>query len=103
MLKILKSDLEAKERSILIGSTYSETPPNRYSSSALYSGFKSFSKKCVFCGKNYSTNRCVKITDPHARKWFLSSNGHCSIARWQRVFDTGFVEKEIIFVYPLRQ
>ena len=47
MLKILKGDLEAKERSISVGSTYNETSPNRYSSSALYSGFKSFSKKCI--------------------------------------------------------
>ena len=47
MLKILKGDLEAKERSISVGSTYGETSPNRYSSSALYSGFKSSSKKCV--------------------------------------------------------
>ena len=79
MLKILKGDLEAKERSISVGSTYSETSPNRYSSSALYSGFKSFSKKCVFCDENHYANRCVKITDPHARKRFLSSNGHCFI------------------------
>ena len=79
MLKILKGDLEAKERSISVGSTYSETSPNRYSSSALYSGFKSFSKKCVFCDENHYANRCVKITDPRARKRFLSSNGHCFI------------------------
>ena len=29
MLKILKGDLEAKERSISVGSTYSETSPKR--------------------------------------------------------------------------
>ena len=79
MLKILKGDLEAKERSISVGSTYNETYPNRYSSSALYSGFKSFSKKCVFCEENHFANRCVKITDQHALERFLSSNGHCFI------------------------
>ena len=79
MLKILKSDLVAKECFISVGSTCSETPPNRYSSSALYSGFKSVSKKCVFCYENHSANRCVKITDSHAQKRFLSSNGHCFI------------------------
>ena len=68
MLKILKKDLEAKESSISVGRTYSETPPNRYSSSALYSGFKSISKKCVFCNETHSANRCLKITDPHAWK-----------------------------------
>ena len=79
MLKILKGDLEAKERSISVGSTYSETSPNRYPSSALYSGFKSFSKKFVFCDENHYPNRWVKITDPHAWKRFLTSNGHCFI------------------------
>ena len=45
----------------------------------LYSGFKSVSKKCVFCDENHSPNRCVKITDPHARKRCLSNNGYCFI------------------------
>ena len=31
----------------------------------------------MFCDENHSANRCVKITDPRARKRFLSSNGHC--------------------------
>ena len=44
VLKILKGDLDVKERSIAVGSTDSETSPSRYS--CLYSGFKSFSKKC---------------------------------------------------------
>ena len=30
----------------------------------------------MFCDENHSANRCVKITDPHARKRFLSSKGH---------------------------
>ena len=77
VLKILKGDLEVKERSIAVGSTDSETSPSRCS--GLYSGFKSFSKKCVFCDENHYANRCVKITDPHARIRFLSSNGHCFI------------------------
>ena len=33
----------------------------------------------MFCEENHSASRCVKITDPHARKRFLSSNGHCFI------------------------
>ena len=76
MLKFLKSDLKARKRSVSVGSTYSETPLNRYSSSALYSGFKSFSKKYVFCDENHSVNRCARITDPHAQKRFLSSSGY---------------------------
>ena len=36
-------------------------------------------RKNVFCDKNHSTSRCIKITDPRARKPFLSSNGHCFI------------------------
>ena len=51
MLKILKKDLEAKESSISVGRTYSETPPNRSSSSALCSGFKSISKNVYFATK----------------------------------------------------
>ena len=79
MFKILKSGLDVKERSISVESTCSETPPNRFTSSGLYSGFKSVSKKCVFCDENHSPNRCVKITDPHARKRCLSNNGYCFI------------------------
>ena len=66
MLKILKSDLEAKERSISVGTTSSETVPNTYSSSTLYFGSKSILIKCVFCDEKHSANRCVKITKPHA-------------------------------------
>ena len=33
----------------------------------------------MFCEENHFANRCVKITDQHARKRFLSSNGHCFI------------------------
>ena len=33
----------------------------------------------MFCDENHSANRCVNITDPHARKRFLSSNKHCLI------------------------
>ena len=65
-LKILKSDLEAKERSISVGTTSSETVPNTYSSSTLYFGSKSVLIKCVFCDEKHSANRCVKITKPHA-------------------------------------
>ena len=77
MLKILKSELEANEYSISVGSINNEAPPNRCSSSALYSGFKGVSKKCVFCDENHSA--CIKIADLHARKRFLISNGYCFI------------------------
>ena len=33
----------------------------------------------MFCDENHSANKCVNITDPHARKRFLSSNKHCFI------------------------
>ena len=33
----------------------------------------------MFCDENHYAKRCVKITDPHARTRFLSSNGHCFI------------------------
>ena len=73
MLKILKSDLEAQEGSISVRIISNKPPPIRYSSSALYSGFNSVSKKCVFCDKNQFVNRCVKITVPHPRKRFETS------------------------------
>ena len=48
---------------------------SRYSSAALYLGFETVQKKCIFCNEKHSANRCLKITDTHARKRFLSSNG----------------------------
>ena len=52
---------------------------SRYSSAALYSGYETVQKKCIFCNEKHSANRCLKITDTHARKRFLSSNGLCFV------------------------
>ena len=80
MWKILKTELESKERSILLGNPSDRNNHhNKYSSAALYSHSKSIPKKCIFCDENHSANKCSKITDPHARKSFLAGNGRCSI------------------------
>ena len=51
MLKILQGDLEAKEPSISVEGINSETSPNRYSSSVLYSSIKVFRKNLCFVTK----------------------------------------------------
>ena len=80
MLKILKSELESRERSVTVGGSFNnDKPQSRYSSAALYSGYKTVQKKCIFCNEKHSANRCLKITDTHARKRFLSSNGLCFV------------------------
>ena len=78
MLKILKGDLEAKEHSISV-----RVPTVKHlqidTHHLLYILVLKVFRKDVFCEENHSASRCVKITDPHARKRFLSSNGHCFI------------------------
>ena len=59
MLKILKTELESKERSILLGNPSDRNNHhNKYSSAALHSYSKSVPKKCIFCHENHSTNKC---------------------------------------------
>ena len=79
MLEILKEELVAKERSIAVGSSFYDSCDKEHSTSALHQHTKKFTKKpCVFCNKNnHNSNRCLKISEPSARKTFVKKNKLC--------------------------
>ena len=79
MLEILKEELEAKERSVAVGSSFHNQFEKEYSTSALYQNTRKFQKKpCVFCNKNnHTSNRCLQISEPSARKTFVKDNKLC--------------------------
>ena len=75
--------MEAKERSFTIGACFNDCNEidemfNFYSS-ALFSQDKNFSKhRCVFCNKNnHASNKCLKISEPIARKEIVKQKRLC--------------------------
>ena len=95
MLNFLKRELEAKERSSLVGATFSEKRKQSFdidvfsSSALLNQGFNSNHKKekkaCAFCGlSNHKSHKCLKVTNPSARKEICKKNRNCFIC-----FDIG--------------
>ena len=76
ILEILKEELEAKERSITVGSSFDDTFEKNHSTLALQQNSQKCTKKsCVFCHKNnHASNRCLKISEPPARKLFGKDN-----------------------------
>ena len=86
MIEVLKLEIEAKERSLSVSTSFVNEQENEFSydkffSSALYSNHKSFAKSrkttssCVFCGSKHSSNRCVLISDTLARKKLIKQKG----------------------------
>ena len=79
MLEILKEELEAKiDRSlleVLLMILLRKTILLRLCSKTAKNLHK---KPCVFCHKNnHASNRCLKISEPSARKLFLKDNKLC--------------------------
>ena len=74
----LQGDLEAKERSISV-EVLTVKLLQIDTHHLHYILVLKVLRKNVFCDENHSGSRCIKITDPLARKPFLSSNGHCFI------------------------
>ena len=86
----LKRELEAKERSLLVGTTFSDKRKQSFdnevfsSSALLNQGLNSNHKKerraCAFCGlSNYKSHKCLKVTNPSARKEVCKKNKICFV------------------------
>ena len=80
MLTLIKTELEAKERSTSMFSTSSSE--FEFSTSALFvKSFKNANKKaCVFCNKNnHASFKCLKVSDPKVRISILRRKKLCFI------------------------
>ena len=80
-LKILKREVEAKERSFSIGTSSEFEPEKRdrhYTTSAFLNS--SLERKCPFCNlNNHPASKCLKVTNMAARKQILRQKGLCFI------------------------
>ena len=87
LLKHLKIEIEAKERSVSLGHFYTErvesNRDNRFTTSALLTSEESLEKtnrKCVFCNSiSHSPWRCLKISNPQHKGTVLRRYGLCFI------------------------
>ena len=79
----MKNELEAKERPINPGNKPFERGEFlRYKSTTFsyHTGSEFIKIKCVFCsGSNHNPNRCVKVTNPSARKQIIFQQYLCYI------------------------
>ena len=81
-IKLLQKEIEAKERCFPIGASFnsfenSVKNDNEFSSAALFIQ-NSRENCCVFCNKrNHSSVKCLKITDPKARKAIIKEKHLC--------------------------
>ena len=81
MLKNLKREARAKERSLSIG-TLSELEPEKRDRNYTTSAFlnTSLERKCPFCNlSNHPASKCLKVTNMAARKQILRQKGMCFI------------------------
>ena len=78
-LKVLKEDLEAKERSIAVGIFFDDTFEKNNSTSALqHNSQKSTKKPCFFCHRNnLASNRCLEMSELSPRNLFAKRNTLC--------------------------
>ena len=87
LLKHLKIEIEAKERSVSLGHFYTErvesNPDNRFTTSALLTSEESLEKtnrKYVFCNSiNHPSWRSLKISNPQHERTILKRYGLCFI------------------------
>ena len=89
MIEVLKLEIEAKERSLLVSTSFVDKQENKFSYekfslSALYANHKSFVKStkttsCVFCGSKYSSNRSLLISETSARKKLIKQKRVCFV------------------------
>ena len=81
MLKILKREVETKERSFSIGTSSEFEPEKRDRETIQYQPFySSLERKCPFCNlNNHPASNCLKVTNIAARKQILRRKGMCFI------------------------
>ena len=88
MLKVLKEELEAKERSIAVGIFFDDTFEKNNSTSALqHSSQKSTKKPYFFCHRNnLASNRCLKMSELSPRNLFAKKNTLCFLCLEKKTF-----------------
>ena len=80
MLDVIKQEVQAKERSS-VSSSIKNTPVERksmFSTQSLHVDTER-DNHCAYCSQNHSSSKCLKITDPIARKELLRQNRMCFI------------------------
>ena len=81
MLKILKREVKAKQRSFSIGTSSEFEPEKRdrnYTTSAFLNSY--LERKCPFCNlSNHPASKCLKVTNMDASKQVLRQKGLCFI------------------------
>ena len=87
MIEVLKLEIEGKELSVSVSTSYVDKQENeflyeKFSSSALYSNHKFFVKgrkatSCVFCGPKRSSYRCLLISETSASKKLIKQKEKC--------------------------
>ena len=97
MLKILKREVEAKERSFSMGTSSEFEPERNYKTSAFLNS--SLERKCPFCNlNNHPASKCLKVTNMAARKQILRQEGMCFIC-----FNSGHLAKMCKSSYKCRK
>ena len=86
LVKFLCKEVEAKERSLAVGASFSDNLKhdfyNRdFSSSSPHSQQKTFHKsRCAFCDRdNHFSNKCLKVTNPKSRKELVKQKRLCFV------------------------
>ena len=81
MLKCLKTEVEAKERSMFIGTSSElekENKDRKYTTSSFLNNAQG--KRCPFCElSNHVASKCLKVTNAASRKQTLRRKGLCFI------------------------
>ena len=81
MIKCLKTEVEAKERSLSIGTSSDQEKQEKdrkFSTSSFFANSKG--KRCPFCDlDNHTASKCLKVTNAEARKQTLRKKGLCFI------------------------
>ena len=91
MMKVLKNEIQAKERSLSVATFFDLSDNNcsgdqsfskdDYNLSALVkTSYKQSKKQCIFYNlKNHKSYKCLRVTEPAARKEILTQNKNCFI------------------------
>ena len=107
MMKVLKNEIHAKEYSLSLRtrSEYNCSGDQNFSeddytlSDLVNSCHKQSRKQCIFCNlKNHRSYKCLRVTEPAARKEILKQNKNCFIC-----FEFGHVAKTCNWDYKCKK
>ena len=106
MMTFLKRELVAKENSLSVGTSFEHDKSKKVENDELENPFTAFNllnssnrnknkNACVFCNlKNHKSNKCLRVTEPAARKEILKQNKNCFIC-----FSIGHTAKNCTWEY----